>query len=288
MELTKLYFAILVLFLTARLGHSHVSISLPEPISFVQKCRAKDQVGYCGPCPRERFRPGQDANNPLVKVRRGDTLVVRTRKNNHSGGFLRWSMVNLKDMYDFRSHAQEAFLYECNDKNPRKCSPENARKICGPDENRIHYKHEIKIPTVYPDGNYTMGMAWYGGMTGPAIAGAFGDYYDCMYIHIQGGPTKDQYKPRFLGESMYGNGTHCKSTVDRLGICTDEPCEAGKLKGKLSKPFEFKSGRVPKSLYRSRFEMGLTKPAASPPGKFEKPEKLFFPNLAYKTNSYAY
>lgn len=89
------------------------------------------------------MRPGADANMPKVTVRRNSILKVHIRKNNHLGGFSRWSIVKPVDIHKIHKNNAGAFLYECHDINPRRCVKENKKRDCGPDREGRYYAHEV-------------------------------------------------------------------------------------------------------------------------------------------------
>lgn len=242
----------LVFSLSTTVAHQH--ITYPTPISHTLACRIDEKMNCPGPCPNQKFRADQDPNKPKKTVQRGQTLVVHTAKNNHLGGFSRWTIVKIKDMFDKQKHNEAAFLYTCADNNISKCTRRNKQRDCRVDKRNEYFRHYIEIPDIYPDGNYVLGWSWYGGATKYGRIGAFGDYYDCIYIRIQGGAECDSYQPRFVpGNSCAGRNGLCRATTDRLGVCWRESCPGGVRKTVLTRPCEFKR-RIPKAILRSYFE----------------------------------
>lgn len=113
------------------------------------------------------------------------------------------------------------------------------------------YQHPVRIPEVVDDGVYVMGWVWYGG---GLRWGLFGDYYDCMYIRVQGGPRRKTERPIFkTGKSMTMRNGKCRATVNKVGICWREPCPGGGRFTKWMKPWEFSNGRRPGLLKASTF-----------------------------------
>ena len=232
---------------------AHQSISAPVPISTDQACRIGGGASCPGPCPRKGIRKDQNPYNPAVTVRRSGWLTARTLKNSHVGGFSRWSIVNVRDIYRKDIHRANAFLYTCADLSPTKCQKRNQRRDCKFDRYNEFYLHRIQIPAIYRDGVYLLGWVWYGGAEATGWGGSFGDYYDCIYIRIKGGPTAYSYTPQFKpGPSKMGRGGSCRATVNRVGVCWREPCPGGKRKTQFLKPAEF-VGRIPPVIRRARF-----------------------------------
>lgn len=215
-------------------------------------CRISSNANCPGPCPTKFRRQDQTPNNPAVTVRRGGTFVINTMANNHRGGFSRWSLVHVRDIYDKNKHRQNAFLYTCSDLQVTKCSPRNNKRDCNYDYQNEYYKHAIKIPKVVPDGVYVLGWVWFGGGW---RWGAFGDYYDCMFIRVKGGKLKRKHKPEFrAGPSPTKKNGLCVATVNRVGVCWREPCPGGGMFTKYFKPWEFSDGRKPAPIRKSHYK----------------------------------
>lgn len=223
--------------------HAHQSLSLPLPLSRDVACRISSNSNCRPPCPRTKLRLDVNPNNPSLTVRRGSTVTFHTLKNNHIGGFSRWSLVPLYQKYNSAAHNRLAFLYTCADPRPTSCRSATRRRDCNYDRNNLFFRHSVRIPPVYPDGVYVLGWVWYGG---GARWGSFGDYYDCTYIRIAGGPLANSYRPTFApGPAISRVGSRCRATVDRVGICWREPCPGGGRFTRPLKPWQFSQGRKP-------------------------------------------
>lgn len=230
----------------------HQHMTKPTPISYMFACRIGDKINCPGPCPNRLFRPGQKGTKPSTTVRRGDLLPVHIAKNNHAGGFNRWSLVRVEDINNRIAHEKGAFLWSCADSNVTHCNQNNRKRNCRVDKNNEFYKKRIRIPTIYPDGNYVLGWAWYGGANRFAEKGAFGDYYDCAYLRIEGGTNETKWRKKFdPAGSLFGKHGLCRATTNQLGVCWRQKCPGGVRKTKLMKPIEFVR-RQPGWLYRSK------------------------------------
>lgn len=167
----------------------------------------------------------------------------------------------VRQMHNARAHRALAFLYSCADVGLSRCNRRNWQRDCYFDRDGLYFKHRLVVPPVYPDGVYVLGWVWYGG---GGRWGHFGDYYDCMYIRIKGGPTKDTYRPRFkVGRSMNGKRGRCRATVNKIGVCWREPCPGGGRYTQLMKPWEFSEGRKPVTLTTQMFAKPYRPPQRS-------------------------
>lgn len=235
-------------------ANGHQSISFPTPVSFDLTCRIGLGRNCPGPCPTRLMRSDQSPTKPAVTTRRGGVLPVHILKNNHVGGFARWSLVPISDMYSKTFHAQAAFMFTCADVKVTKCERENRERDCKVDRLNEYYRYQLRIPKVYPDGYYVLGWLWYGGLVSTGTHGAFGEYWDCVYVKIEGGPTEEEHQPMFhAGESLTGQHGMCKATTNRIGHCFREPCPFGNREGKFMKPEEFE-GRSPSRIRKWEFE----------------------------------
>lgn len=78
-------------------------------------------------------------------------------------------------------HARAAFLYTCWDAGTTRCRGRaQTYRDCKYDKGKRYYRRQVRLPTIYPDGLYVLGFAWYGGLDhGKGYHAALGDYYDC-------------------------------------------------------------------------------------------------------------
>lgn len=130
-------------------------------------------------------------------------------------------------------HDKYAFQFSCFEADRHFCTLPH----CGTDV--YLFRADITIPRIFPDGEYVLGWAWFGGTVGGKSY--FGDYYSCTNVRISGGDAMSaSFVPRFIA----GNGTRhadgCMSATDALGVCAREPCEG--LVGSVQKPGVFKRG----------------------------------------------
>lgn len=213
-----------------------------------------------GPCPNlpkdRRWDVNQD--NPPIVVERGGTVWVGNLRNNHVGGFGRWSLVHVRDMMNKHVHARNAFRYDCADSGRHKCSERYFDRDCLYDQKGLTYTTPLKIPKVYEDGVYVLGWVWYGGVNENAYNGDFGDYHDCSFVEVRGGPREKQFTPEFVPGGVTSRQGKCLATVNAVGLCYKQPCPKASWSpytslAKLWKPREFVNA-VPKPLYAWQFK----------------------------------
>jgi len=156
-------------------------------------------------------------------------------KNNHDGGFVRFSLVPIRDRQNKAAHNRFAFRYACFDSGIHKCREDR----CGSDNDGEAYKTKVQIPTTHPDGDYILGFSWYGGTTRNMYG--FGDYWSCAHVKIRGGPMTRTYQPRFIPGEGVGGKSMCSSSVGRLGECPREPCSKHYERERV--PSQFANGR---------------------------------------------
>lgn len=163
---------------------------------------------------------------------RGQLVDMVWTRNNHVGGFVRFSLVPNGMRMNRQAHSELAFRYSCFESGSHTCDIEE-KQGCGTDT--LLYQAKVEIPKCYPDGDYVLSWAWFGGLSmGSSL---FGDYYSCSFVQIQGGEKKDKCEPRFQPGENTRKPDSCYSSVGAVGICEKEPCLG--RKGKAIKPSAF-------------------------------------------------
>ncbi|CAN8070136.1 unnamed protein product [Agarophyton chilense] len=269
----KMYSFLILLSIGASFIHltcAHQAIAYPWPISNDGACRVGKFKNCAGPCPSRDLRLDQTPDSPSITIRRGQSVLINIMRNNHAGGFARWTLVNVKHMYNKKEHEKGAFYYTCGDQRITYCNSNNKRRDCNYDVSNRYYRHQIPVPEIYADGVYVLGYAWYGGTQGHGESGDFGDYYDCMYVEVKGGPNKQWHQPTFdMGQSATGSKGLCKTRTTWLGDCWKEPCTHRK-KSRATVPSQFSNGRKPNKIWRSSFQKPykLAKPGKTAPNVY--------------------
>jgi len=166
---------------------AHTFLTVPQSMSHIEGCRIGGSPGYVvscpGPCPAHTKAMLRDPPTTTT-IRRGGVLNLRYSRNNHEGGFARYSLVPADRAMDGHFHTRAAFLYTCWDTGAFKCrNPRERWRDCKYDDDQVAYKRRLRIPRVYPDGLYVLGFAWWGGLDkGKGFNAALGDYYDCRCV----------------------------------------------------------------------------------------------------------
>ena len=250
----KMWTHCLILFAVLPLAWSHGQLTSPRPAQTDTCPQLGGDSSTCpGPCD-----PNSPPSSVTATFRRGQTITVRYQRNNHGpGGFLRVTMVPPGDMMDMDVHTRNAFHFSCWGARLRiaegsDLDPVEGVSLVGVDNSNGFHSTQVRIPTVIPDGEYVFGWAWYGGIGDsqventnrptitPGTSGFFQDYWTCSRVRISGGPMRDSYRPVFVNDMRQFSPRGCMSSVNRLGICTSEPCE---MPGSFRRPFEFRRGR---------------------------------------------
>ncbi|CAN8073443.1 unnamed protein product [Agarophyton chilense] len=148
------------------------------------------------------------------------------------------------------AHKKFAFRYACFDSDPHKCQYDTSvRPICGTQP--ILLRTQVKIPYSFPDGDYVLGWAWFGGLHWHGFHSYFGDYWSCADVRITGGPFRESHTPVFYpGEHVSPSNQKnlgCWAGVNMLGICSREPCEGHP--GGYFKPYPLNLSRIPSPIY---------------------------------------
>lgn len=217
-------------------GHSFLLEPRTEA-SNPRECRVggpdKDGANNCrGPCISESWQLKKII--PVTTYKRGEKFTAVWAMNNHAGGFVRFTLVPIKDRMNKKVHDKFAFHYTCYKKELHKCPYFGTSNddYCGTAE--YLYRTNLTVPKVYPNGEYILGWSWYGGVEQKKAY--YGDYWSCARIKINGGPFEDSFAPEFSPE----NGKGCNSPVNELGVCPSEPCNSNLPKPSISLPKGFK------------------------------------------------
>lgn len=256
--------AVAVLLPPPRPAAAHSSITHPPPDSWATDCRIGTAAGVArncpGPCPDFYLKPYP----PVTVYRRGQRALWRWRRNNHEGGFLRWSLVPLHLAANAAAHERFAFETMCWATGKYTCATEEESRVhCVGDQQNSAYKAEITVPPVVPDGTYILSMVWYGGVRLGTHESTFGDYYSCSRVAISGGaPLAPSFSPVFdPAAHTAGAARSCDSSTDTVGQCRTEPCRTAsggpRFVGRPDMvPSTFAAGRSPPPLTPALYARG--------------------------------
>lgn len=256
--------AVAVLLPPPRPTAAHSSITHPPPDSWATDCRVGTAAGVArdcpGPCPNFYLKP----HPPVTVYRRGQRALWRWRRNNHEGGFLRWSLVPLHLALDAAAHERFAFETMCWATGKYTCATANeSRAHCVGDQQNSAYKAVMVVPPVVPDGTYILSMVWYGGVRTGTHESSFGDYYSCSRVAISGGqPLVPSFSPVFdPGAHTAGAARSCDASTDAVGQCRTEPCRTASGDARFvgrpdMVPSVFAGGRSPPPLTPALYARG--------------------------------
>ncbi|GLE00071.1 hypothetical protein PINS_up008798 [Pythium insidiosum] len=147
-------------------------------------------------CPRNRV-------GKVTSYEAGETIDVRYWRNNHIGGFIRWSIAprgnESKQEFD-----QNTFYYTCRESGPE-CRPRNNpdKPIAGDGsgDNTIPCGDRITLPDWLPAGDYVLQWTWFGvGHSFGNVGWAEPQFRSCADIKLtSSGSKKKPACPRFVG-----------------------------------------------------------------------------------------
>lgn len=226
----------------AAVATAHFNLQDPKPYNAID-CNPPECPGPCPSVWRAgRGRASNSPNAPAATWRRGQRVVVRWHRNNHQGGFVRRALVPISHMRNRRWHARTAFEWGCFSSGRHRCKRQRGR--CGSDKRKFAYSATVKVPLVYPDGDYVFAQAWFGGLHWTRKRAYFANYYTCAFVRIRGGPQRPRFFPRWAPASGWGK---CVTTSDRLGECDGIRCKRNPVVATV--PAVFQKGKRPPAIY---------------------------------------
>ena len=237
---------------------AHTNLAYPQsyyaPSCHNPKCR--------GPLPpiltSGKWKARNTEKNPAATWRRGEEVKIKWHRNNHGGGFVRMALVPLSKKLDPKWHKYTAFHYGCFESGQYKCRGEIE---CGGDGKGYGYSQTIRIPTVFPDGNYMFMLVWFGGLRNTRDVARYSDYHAASHVRIRGGQITRSHKPEFKPmKSPYKYGPtvpkgKCISTSLWVGECGGEECS--KRKAIMTVPGTFRDGHKPETILTDKIRKAL-------------------------------
>ena len=130
-------------------------------------------------------------------LKRGTPITTKWPRNNHSGGFMRYSIVSFEnsDVEGIFDDPRHVFHYECAEKV---CKSGYAGNPTGGDNmnsvpNANICTGDMTIPDWVPDGKYTIQAVWYGTghSNGDAFSGQY-QYVSCVDAEVAGGSASQE------------------------------------------------------------------------------------------------
>jgi hypothetical protein len=143
-------------------------------------------------------------SNPTTIYTRGQIVRTEWGRNNHVGGFIRYSIVPLinSDIPNIFNNDSNVFQYNCY---APQCVGNN-NNFYAPDPPGTGFNQNkcfmnIKIPDWLPDGSYTMQWRWHGGGDNYNQRNlGLRDFISCHDFRIAGGPLLQRPQcPLFIG-----------------------------------------------------------------------------------------
>lgn len=148
---------------------------------------------------------------PVTAYKAGEEIDVRYWRNNHFGGFVRWSLAPRGN----ETHAdfdRYAFYYTCRESGPE-CVPrwEPTKPIIGDgyDENSLPCGNKIRLPDWLPAGDYVLQWTYYGaGYESGNLGWADLQFRSCADIRLTTSGTKSAPPtcPTFVGGDRVTKG----------------------------------------------------------------------------------
>lgn len=237
-------------------------------------CNVPDCRGPCPPIWKTGGGAARNSPSRPSRVWRRDTHVtIEWHRNNHEGGFYRRSLVPVKHMNDYKWHEKTAFEWGCFTQNRYYCGKKSA---CGTDKEHFAYRNSMRVPSVFPDGDYVFAMVWFGGIHWRRNRGFFSDYWTCAFVRIEGGALKEAHTPTFnAGKNHRANVPKgkCAATSNWVGQCGGYPCKRNPVWA--SEPGAFEAGKTPANVYQADISHALGKrPVAYSRPKGKKVRKV--------------
>lgn len=106
--------------------------------------------GPCGQTGKLSFRGGGEffsQTRANTKLYRGQKLFMKWTRNNHKGGFVRFTLVPKNHRMAKHVHNMFAFHFSCWEAGEIRCDGH-----CGTDQKGLRFQTEVQIPRVFPDG----------------------------------------------------------------------------------------------------------------------------------------
>lgn len=244
---------IIQLLVCTLLGAAYGHNWLVDPLAFNTNWRTESCEGSecSAACPRllQSEKMNNMMDTPAATWKRGDVVRLCYSRNNHRGGFARFSLVPANVMNSRSWHSRLMLFETCFDGGAVSCKAENIP--CGTSEDTAHCRY-FRIPTVFPDGDYVLGHVWYGGLHYKRTHGQFPDFYSCSFVKIKGGASDcTRFKPFFeTGSTQPGSSMEkdiqygmCRTSSTKVGVCGREGC--WDKPAKWGVPHEFRPGSDP-------------------------------------------
>jgi len=218
-----IFFTISLVIINQIYGHSYVTTPITRTNQRQSTTGCRDD---CGPCDGTTTATVGD---PVVTANvgttmRGAVIPITWPRNNHAGGFVRYSWAPSS-----QSNSQAAFdagidTYWCFEIPGSTCHSDPADGPNGNDpanSSQFICGNSITVPNFVADGAWTLQWIWYGGIYN------LGEYRSCVDYIVSGGTTYSATIPIpvYHGGDVGNTGQECKFANTNTAHTCSEPCE---------------------------------------------------------------
>ncbi|TMW61173.1 hypothetical protein Poli38472_013637 [Pythium oligandrum] len=145
-----------------------------------------------------------DRSNPgkVTEFKAGEEITVEWSRNNHLGGFIRYSMVP-RNQATKANFDKNTFFYTCRETNCtlKKCKDKWCGDDAGSKDHEIKCSTKVKLPDYLPSGDYVMQWTWHSaGSSYGNVGWNTGNYKTCADIRLTTSGSGSKPKcPPFVG-----------------------------------------------------------------------------------------
>lgn len=264
---TTIIFSVLFVFLLGTFVDAHSY--LLKPRAAIAGFNPRECKGLaCKACPPMNPDPrkmNNSAGDPEATWSRGQRVTIRWAKNNHVGGFIRFSFVPLNKRSDPIAHERLSFYYGCWEQNQHTCSP---TQDCAADNNNVALRRSITVPRYLPDGVYVFGFLWFGGVNFMGTASQFADYPSCSFIRIRGGKrllrNDEPYVPWFAAGPLrqFRVRKSCLTYTEKPRFCTKAAPGCRGMPVFRGVPTIFQNGKSPPAIIKRYYTNSSSIPSS--------------------------
>ncbi|TMW61437.1 hypothetical protein Poli38472_012628 [Pythium oligandrum] len=146
-----------------------------------------------------------DSDTPghVTEFKSGEEIYVEWTRNNHIGGFIRYSIVPKGEIWPKSNFDKNTFYYTCRETNCdlKQCKGWDCPDDPGSIDYQIKCSTKVKLPDYLPAGDYVMQWAWHSvGSSENHIGWSTGTYKSCADIRLTTSGTGSKPKcPTFVG-----------------------------------------------------------------------------------------
>eukprot|EP00835_Amoeboradix_gromovi_P003197 NODE_202_length_14999_cov_0.270067.p5 type:complete len:394 gc:universal NODE_202_length_14999_cov_0.270067:4889-3708(-) len=188
----------LSIFSTLVVSHSHVDKPEIRKATEISTYTFKNQHARNTNCGMSKDR----ANGQVLTRKRGEKIDVEWFRNNHNGGFMRYSISSFdnSDVVDDKNgifdDPKRIIHYECAEKV---CKTGSHTDPNGPDPSKVENSNrcygDVTVPNWVPDGKYTIQAVWYGtGYSKDEQYRGLRYYVSCFDFYVKGGDKLEDIK----------------------------------------------------------------------------------------------